>query len=74
MLKLCEDPHRSDADKARSARSKFNQMCSVADFIKFDSNIDDGYGPRYLKFSDKKEELKIEKCKKYFGEWSKTTN
>jgi hypothetical protein len=44
-------------------------MCSEADFIKFDSNIDDGYGPRYLKFSDEKKEHEILNCKKYFGEW-----
>ena len=41
--------------------------------MKFGSPLE-GYGERYVKFSDKKEELIWKNAAKYYGEWSKQTN
>ena len=42
------------------------------DFLKFGSELE-GYGKRYVKFSDKKAEHGFSEGVKYFGEWSEAT-
>ena len=47
-------------------------MCDVSQFLKFGSPLE-GYGERYVKSSDKKEEHGFGAGDKYVGEWSEDT-
>ena len=64
--KLYQDKQTQLAEKILALHAGAN------DFLKFGSDLE-GYGKRYVKFSDKKAEHGFAKEYKYFGEWSETT-
>ena len=65
--KLLKDKQTQLAEKILALHAGAN------DFLKFGSDLE-GYGKRYVKFSDKKNEHGFEEeGTKYFGEWSEAT-
>ena len=58
--------------QAESATTKLDNLCESTHFLAFGSPLE-GYGERFVKFSDKEEELKWNEGDSYFGEWSKPT-
>ncbi len=64
--KLLKDKQTQLAEKILALHAGAN------DFLKFGSDLE-GYGKRYVKFSDKKTEHGWDEGVKYFGEWSEAT-
>ncbi len=63
----------SENQKNKQARSKLDQLCQEREFLNFGSPLE-GYGKRYVKFSDKKREHGMSGVEKYIGEWSYSDN
>jgi len=64
--KLLKDKQTQLAEKVLALDAGLN------DFLKFGSELE-GYGKRYVKFSDKADEHGFGEGSKYFGEWSEAT-
>ncbi len=75
MLKLATEPKLPEEEKAKLAQDTLSQICGPSgnDFFKWGTELK-GYGDRYVKYSDKKEEHGFNEGDKFFGEWSKETN
>ena len=73
MSKVIEELGKLLKDKqSQLAEKTLAHHASANDFLKFGSDLE-GYGKRYVKFSDKMTEYGWSKGSKYFGEWSDAT-
>ncbi len=74
MSNVIEELGKLLKDKQTQLEEKVLALHAGAnDFLKFGSELE-GYGKRYVKFSDKMTEFGWKEGSKYFGEWSEATS